>query len=218
MVNPFQLLAQGVVGLGNHFSNILDYINPFSENFILKNIISGIGSILTYINPFSENFILKNTDNFLGNIFDRINPFSDNFILKDVIKFLGNLVSYVNPFSDNFLGKKLIELFSDLFKALFIPSNNQFEELKNRFNEKFGFISQVKELVSDLFTTSKTRSSNAPNWDITWNGVTFSIIDFSVFDEYRGILHGIIIAIMYVSFFLRLYKRLPGIIGAYTEL
>jgi len=176
------------VGLFNHFTSVLDYLNPFGENFILKDIIS-------YINPFSE-----------------------NFILKGVLEFLSNLVSYVNPFSENFLGRKLIELFSDLFKTLFIPKQDQFTEINNKINLKFGFIEQIKELVSDLFSISRFRANNAPNWNITWNGVTFSIIDFSVFDQYRGTLHGIIIGIMYVSFFLRLYKRLPGIIGAYTEL
>lgn len=212
LVNPFEILAQGIVNLGKHFSNILNYINPFSENFILK-------SVLDYLNPFGDNFILKGTLSFLGNIVDYINPFSDNFILKSVIGFLGNLVSYVNPFSDNFLGKKLIDLFSDLFKTLFIPTGNQFEELDKKFNSKFGFVSQIQDLVVSLFSSSTAvSSSDYPNWEITYEGVTVSIIDFSVFDQYRGILHGIIISVMYIAFFLRLYRRLPGIIHAYTDL
>lgn len=192
MVSPFQGIAQGIVNLGSHFSNILSYINPFSDNFILKN-----------------------TDNFLGNIFDRLNPFSDNFILKDVLSFLGNLVSYVNPFSENFLGKKLIELISDLFEDLFIPTGNQFEEFYNKFNNKFGFVSQIVEIAKTLFNTSS--GATVPNWEITWQGATFNFFDFDFFNKYRGTLHTVIIAVCYISFIFRLFKRLPAIIGAYTD-
>lgn len=35
---------------------MLDYLNPFSEKFILKTIFEGLANILSYLNPFSENF------------------------------------------------------------------------------------------------------------------------------------------------------------------
>lgn len=203
------MLAKGVVGLGNHFSNVLDYINPFSEKFILS-------GVLNFLNPTSNSFILKGVIGSLGNMLDYINPFSENFILKNVINFLGDLVSYINPFSDNFLGKRLIELFSDLFEKLFIPTSNQFEVLKDKFYSKFGFISQIKELVNSLFAIPKTRAvSTPPKWEITYMGTTVNIIDFTAFEQYRGVVHGIIIAVMYIPFLLRLYRRLPGIIGGF---
>jgi len=186
LATPFQGIAQGIVNLGTHFTNILNYLNPFSDNFILKNVIEFLGNIISYLNPFSENFILKN-----------------------VIDFLGNLVSYVNPFSDNFLGKKIVELFSDLLNTLFVPTQDHFTELSNKFNQKFAFISQIEELVSDLFTVSSTASDSAPEWNITYEGTTVNIIDFTAFEQYRGVVHGIIIAVMYIPFFLRLYRRLP---------
>lgn len=199
MVNPFELLAQGVVGLFNTFSDVLNYLNPFSENFILKGVLDFLGNILSYINPFS-----------------------DNFILKGVLEFLGNLVSYVNPFSENFLGRKLIELFSDLFKTLFIPKQDQFTEINNKFNEKFGFFEQVKELVVELFsfhsTASYSENNSYPSWNITYQGTTVSIVDFSLFDKYRGTVHGIIIGTMYISFCWRLFRRLPGVINAIPNL
>lgn len=192
LVFPFEGIAKGIVSIANTIIDVLDFINPFSENFILKAVIDFLGNIVSYINPFSE-----------------------DFILKSIINFLSNLVSYINPFSDNFLGKKLIELFSNLFKDLFIPTENHFEELSNKINEKFGFISQIQELLSDLFNFSSSRSSTVPSWNITYAGVTVSIIDFTAFEQYRGVVHGIIICIMYLSFLLRLHRRLPGIIGAY---
>lgn len=218
MVVPFKELAQGVVSLFGTFSDVLNYLNPFSDKFLLSGVIGNLGDVLSYLNPFSDKFLLSGVISNLGSILDYINPFSDNFILKSVIDFLGNLVSYVNPFSDNFLGKKLVEMFSNLFKELFVPTGNQFEELNNKFDEKFGFVNQVKELAFKLFSynpvsySSDDSNSDYPSWDITYEGVTVSIIDFSVFDQYRGIVHGIIIGVIYIAWFWRLYRRLPGLI------
>lgn len=94
----FEFLGKVLSGIPEFFTNILDYLNPFSDNFILKKIIDFLGLLVSYINPFS-----------------------DNFILSDVIDFLGRLLSYINPFSDNFFGIKLIELLKNLLQTLFIP-------------------------------------------------------------------------------------------------
>ena len=51
-----------------------------------------LGNILDYINPFSDNFILKGVLNFLGNILDYINPFSDNFFGHKLLDLLGDLL------------------------------------------------------------------------------------------------------------------------------
>lgn len=57
------------------------YLNPFSENFILKDIISGIGNILNCINPFSENFILKDLFNWLNSFFIELRTFFINIFV-----------------------------------------------------------------------------------------------------------------------------------------
>ena len=49
---------------------ILDYLNPFSDNFILKLIIQGIGNILSYINPFSDNFFGKKLVELFGDLLE----------------------------------------------------------------------------------------------------------------------------------------------------
>ena len=196
LVSPFEILAQGVAGLFGHFSSVLDYINPFSENFLLNGVLNSLGTMINYLNPFNE-----------------------NFILNGVLTNLGNMLNYINPFSDNFLGKKIIEMFSDLFEYLFIPTGNQFEDLQSKFDEKFAFIGQIKELVGNLFFTTSTYSTNGdyPSLNITYMGTTVSIVDFSVFDQYRDLVHAIIIAVLYIAFILRLVKRLPGIIGGFHD-
>ena len=166
MATPFQGIAQGIVNLGKHFSNVLNYLNPLSENFILKSVINGIGNILSYINPFSENFF----------------------------------------------GYKIVEFFKNLFIELFVPQQDQFTEFSNNIKSKFGFVDQIKELVQNLFsfdnspysTQSEDTMANYPKWEIEYYGTKVNIIDFEAFDKYRGVVHGIIICVMYISYLWRL--------------
>ena len=56
-------------------ASILDYINPFSENFILKDVFSFLSNIISYINPFSENFLLNDLFDWLGDFFSNLGNF-----------------------------------------------------------------------------------------------------------------------------------------------
>ena len=145
---------------------------------------------------------------FFTTILDYLNPFSDNFILKKLWDFLTNIISYINPFDDNFLGKKIIELLSDLLKALFVPTNNPFEELSSKFNEKFSFVEQLKSFANNLFGNTDFGDST-PSFNMTWHGVTFALIDFW--------LHGIILAIAWAVFIFKTYRKLPSIIGGFSQ-
>lgn len=152
----------------------------------------------------------------LGDILSYINPFSENFILLKLWNFLTDIISYINPFSDNFFGKKIVSLFSDLFNYLFVPSDNPFNELSNKFNSKFSFVEQIKTLINDLLGFNNY-GEKVPEFNITWKGVTFAIIDFSLFLDYRSWLHGIILAISWFTFLFKTYKKLPSIIGGFSQ-
>lgn len=130
MATPFEAIAQGIVTLGEHFSNVLSYLNPFSENFILKDLL------------------------------DWLNPTSENFILKKLWDFLTNIISYINPFHENFLGNKIAELIGNLLEDLFIPKEDHFGKLNEKINEKFGFISQFKDLVYNFFGLKQVENGN----------------------------------------------------------
>ena len=52
----FSWIAQGFSNVVQSITSVIDYINPFSENFILKGVLDFLGSILDFLNPFSENF------------------------------------------------------------------------------------------------------------------------------------------------------------------
>lgn len=200
MAIPFNAIAKGLEFVGN----------------VVNSIFTSLGDILDYINPLSDNFILKDVLDFLLELLSYINPFSDNFILIDVISFLSNILSYINPFNENFLGYKIIELFSNLLKYLFVPSQDHFSELEEIINSKFGIVNQVKELLDVLFNFNRTRSvEQAPSFEITYMGTTVKIIDFSVLETFRGTFHAIVVFVLWGSYLLRLYKRLPGIIHGF---
>lgn len=76
----------------------------FSKLFI------DVANILNYINPFSENFILKNVINFLSDILSYINPFSQNFFVYKLIELLGNMLKWLFVPDDNFFSSHFGEI------------------------------------------------------------------------------------------------------------
>ena len=57
----------------------MDYINPLSDNFILKTVINFLIQITSYINPFHENFFVYKLIDLLGNLLKSLFVPSDNF-------------------------------------------------------------------------------------------------------------------------------------------
>ena len=53
---------------------------------------------------------------------------------------------------------------------------------------------------------------------ITYEGYTFSIIDFTIFDRFRGTVHGIIIATMWISYIWSLYRHSPEIVAGFKRM
>lgn len=200
-------------GLEVPFKAIQDGLNSIGEFF--ENLLKDTADMLSWLNPLSDNFFLKGLLSFLGEALSYINPFDENFILKGVFTFLGEIISYINPFSENFFVYKLIELLGDLLEFLFVPDTNPFEELSDKFNEKFAFVNQIKDLVSSLLGFNNY-GDKAPTFNMTWQGVTFAFIDFSLFIDYRIWLHGIILAIAWFVFIFKTYKKLPSIIGGFN--
>lgn len=156
--------------------NILEPLNPFSEKFILKDVLGFLGSLLDYLNPFSENFILKSIINFFGQLIDYINPFSDKFILKTFFEWIGNFFTSL----------------WDFFIRLIVPEDNYFtdkiDNMKYKISQKIPYQDYV-----DMFETVKQVNSGQ---DITidLNGykignTNFNVkkfIDFSWISKYKN--------------------------------
>lgn len=211
------MVVNTIKGLLSPIETITNYLNPFSDDFILKDVFNFFGSILDYLNPLSENFILKKVVNFLGSILNYLNPFSEDFILKGVIDFLGCILDYLNPFSENFFAYKLLELLGDLLKFLFVPSEESINNLTNSIKSHFGFIDTINntvEVIKDMFEDT----SALPKIDITlkenkWYSGKVTVIDLSWYAPYKEYGDLIISAFIYVFFLWRIFVKLPSIIN-----
>lgn len=166
---------------------------------------------LTKLSDFFTELLLN-----IGSMLQWLNPLSEDFFLNGLFTFLGNVLSYINPFSENFFAYKLIDLTQELLEFLFIPKTNPFEELSVKMEEKFAFVNQIKDLFSSLLGFNNY-GYEAPTFNMTWKGVTFALIDFSLFLEYRIWLHGIILAIAWFVFIFKTFKKLPVIIGGFSQ-
>lgn len=73
---------------------------------------------------------------------------------KNIFERIGDILSYINPFSENFFVYKLIELLVNAIRSLFIPSDDFlgsfFDELKDWFSSRLGFLFYPFELIIDV--------------------------------------------------------------------
>ncbi len=142
-----------------------------------------------------------------------------NEIMQAVSSFVGGLLdSLVAPLEGiaNALNsmwnsiKNIPQAISDKLEYLFVPSGDKFSELKNKFDEKFGFVGQIIDLGEVIINA--TFGGSKPNSNITLYGGTYTIIDWDIYDDYRPYIHGIIVLLSYIVFIPKLIKRLPSVI------
>ena len=140
---------------------------------------------------------------FIGNIIQAIWD-----AVASICEAIGNIVSGIVD--------GILNGLSSILEFLFVPEHNPFEELSQKINAKFGFVGQIGQLISNLLGFNNYGNS-IPSFDVTYYNTTVSIIDFSLFVQYRDWIHGIILAIAWTIFILKTYKKLPNIIGGYGE-
>ncbi len=215
--------------LWDWFSNISDKIgniaNAIGETIgsIFSPLWDFITSILDWLNPFSDNFILLKLWDFLGSLVSYLNPFSENFILLKLWDFLTTVISYINPFDDNFLGKKIVELIGDLLQFLFIPSDDYFSNLKETFlseieskipyNDYITMFSTVLDISTDGQIEDVSISDYKVSDDLTLNVPSF--IDFSFIIKYRSTwyswVRGIVFILLIIYHINQINKLLRGV-------
>ena len=100
--------------------------------------------------------IVEDSDKVLKDEFEKQNELlkEQNETSKGIFDTLKDVLSYINPFSENFFVYKLIELLIEAIKSLFIPEDgffgNFFDDLKNWFSERLGFLFYPFELIIDI--------------------------------------------------------------------
>lgn len=86
---------------------MLNYLNPFSEDFILKSVIEFLGNILSYLNPFDDNFLGKKIIELLSDLLkalfipkeDSITNITDS--VKSKFAFIDTIKAFVNTFGSD---------------------------------------------------------------------------------------------------------------------
>ena len=192
----------------------------------LKELIEFIGNILSYLNPFSEDFFLKD---FFTSLFDVLNPFSENFFLKQLFLWIGTILNYLNPFSEDFFLKDFFEWFGNFFSALwefvyhiFIPTDEQWDEITNDYNQMgetlknhVPFISLFsEELKKAQATVEKTDPLiiRIPSFSYSGSGgigVDTGVREInltSLYEPYRAYIRGFLLLVVVALAFVYLIK------------
>lgn len=105
---------------------------------------------------------------------------------------------------------------TNIVNYLFVPTNtNKFNDFKINFDLKFNWINQIQDYPLKDFDFDT--NTNEPITFINMNGMTYNLIDFRVFNDYRPFIHGLIIALSYYRFLSKKFKNLSNIIMARTE-
>lgn len=79
--------------------NILHYLNPFSEDFILLKLWSFLVDIISYINPFSDNFLGKKIASLFGDLLKSLFVPGDTFFSDEVEHIKSQLAEKI-PYED----------------------------------------------------------------------------------------------------------------------
>lgn len=203
-----------MVSIVENLARGLDFLNPTSENFLLK----GLFGIL---NPTSEDFLLNG-------IIKYLNPSDSSFIFNGLFGDINNIwtglsqvVDWLNPLSENFFVYKFIELIGNLLKSLFVPRQESFTKIHNTFNARLGFVDVIKnginELQQRLEHMENGKRSAYPSLSVNINSDWYTgeavIFDCYWFAPYREHIHLFVSAFCYLFFMFRIYKHIPSIIS-----
>lgn len=103
-----------------------------------------------------------------------------------------------------------------LLSWLFVPGSSFFNtylsDFKKSLYNKFGVVGEIK-LFFETLIDNLSGNAEAPVWEFTLFGKKCNFIDFSAFDNYRDIVHSVILAIAWVKFAKKIIVSIPSIIG-----
>ena len=109
-----------------------------------------------------ENTIADSTDKILESNKETQNKLEEqtnaikegNETNKNIFQKIGDIFDLLNPFSENFFGRKLVDLIIDGLKSLFVPEDgffeNYFNEIRDWFNERLGFLFAPFDFIIEL--------------------------------------------------------------------
>lgn len=108
-----------------------------------------------------------------------------------------------------------------ILKVAFIPSEEYMQEfvydIKTVFDNKFSFISEIGSFLGNILGVVIEDNPEPPEFKVNlpggkWGSGSVSIIDFSIFEDYRPFILNFIRVILWIPFLIKLYKRLPSLV------
>lgn len=212
--NHADFIFKGAFG---DISSILEYLDPNNPKFIFNGAFGKISGIFEFFDPNSPKFIFNGAFGKISGIFDFFNPNSPKFIFNGAFGDIKDIVKWFDPSSDEFFGKKIIDMFSELFKFIFVPSDESINSLVNCVKDKFKFIDTINNTVTviqDMFSNT----SSLPRLEITlpendWYSGKVTVMDLSWYAPYKAYGDLVISAFIYVFFLWRIFVSLPSIIS-----
>lgn len=107
----------------------------------------------------------------------------------------------------------------DTLLEVFVPSENFFKDNFDKFMLNFAFIDDIKEIFDYIMSKLNTSVKPVINMDLSVSdskynyGTSATVLSFDWYEKYKPFGDTVIIGFSYIFFFLRLYRRLPEIIG-----
>ena len=144
--------------------------------------------------------------------------------VKDIFHSLADL--------DKRIAESIKGFFTDLkdgildgLKALFIPSDNLFDDIVDIVKSKFGFIPQIFDMTDFIIHLNVVDTPPDLSFSFPENyrgnsrlgsflsGLDFELIDWSVVEPYRQFIRGLIIGLSWYFFIRKLRKRASDVIN-----
>lgn len=179
-VIPWKNLPQFSFIENNQYTIYIDFgeLMTISKTFIVRKSISSTDIPLTNVpeppitpTPDPNQSIIDSNKETQNKLDEQTNAIKEQTETnKNIFQKIGDILDLLNPFSDNFFGKKLVELILNGIKSLFVPEDgffsNYFNEIKEWFSDRLGFLWSPFDFLIELLTRISNINFNEPKFNI----------------------------------------------------
>lgn len=157
MKKLWEFLKDILSAIGNIAQAIGDVISP-----IFSPLWNFITNVLSWLNPFSDNFILLKLWDFFTTLISYINPFSDNFFGKKLIEMFQDLFKFIFVPSE-----ERINAITNTIKAKF-EFVDSVKTAINSVKDILNNLGNAPKITLNLKATKYTEAQNAVVFDLSW--------------------------------------------------
>lgn len=193
------------------------------SDFSLKDILDGFRSLFSSIEI--------DTDYDLPSLVDTLRPLltENQLSLPDLTMHLDKLFGDTELALNN-INAGLVDFKNDIsasvgdlsaeingnVKATFVPDvdviGKRISDSSDNLMSKFMFVLTVKSSWDEVRATIKSSETTPPDFSFTIKGQQMFLVDWSLFDQYRTKIHGVLVAISYLLLLKHITKTLPVVL------